>query len=80
MKIYGVFGNRFRALGDWGGGRRAAAEESPADRLSIAASIQLLIPPRAEAIRLALRELGYIEGQSIAIEYRYAEGKARSPP
>src|SRR6266498_4160793 len=31
--------------------------------------------PRSEAIRLALRELGYIEGQNIAIEYRYAEGK-----
>jgi putative ABC transport system substrate-binding protein len=30
---------------------------------------------RAEAIRRALRELGYIEGQNIAIEYRYAEGK-----
>jgi putative ABC transport system substrate-binding protein len=30
--------------------------------------------PRAEAIRLALRERGYIEGQNIAIEYRYAEG------
>ena len=30
---------------------------------------------RVEAIRLALRELGYIEGQNIAIEYRYAEGK-----
>ena len=30
---------------------------------------------RAEAIRLALRELGYIEGQNIVIEYRYAEGK-----
>ena len=29
---------------------------------------------RAEGIRLALRELGYIEGQNIAIEYRYAEG------
>ena len=31
--------------------------------------------PRSEAIRLALRERGYIEGQNIAIEYRYAEGK-----
>jgi putative ABC transport system substrate-binding protein len=30
---------------------------------------------RAEAIRLALRERGYIEGQNIAIEFRYAEGK-----
>ena len=35
---------------------------------------------RAEAIRLALRERGYIEGQNIAIEYRYAEGKRRSAP
>ena len=31
--------------------------------------------PRAEAIRLALRERGHIEGQNIATEYRYAEGK-----
>src|SRR4029077_3398791 len=30
---------------------------------------------RSEVIRLALRELGYIEGQNIATEYRYAEGK-----
>jgi putative ABC transport system substrate-binding protein len=30
---------------------------------------------RAEALRQALRELGYIEGQNIATEYRYAEGK-----
>jgi putative ABC transport system substrate-binding protein len=30
---------------------------------------------RAEIIRLALRELGYIDGQSIIIEYRHAEGK-----
>src|SRR6185503_19749181 len=30
---------------------------------------------RAEGIRLALQELGYIEGQNIATEYRYAEGK-----
>jgi putative tryptophan/tyrosine transport system substrate-binding protein len=31
--------------------------------------------PRSEAIRVALRELGYVEGQNIAIEYQYAEGK-----
>jgi putative ABC transport system substrate-binding protein len=30
---------------------------------------------RAEGIRLALHERGYVEGQNIAIEYRYAEGK-----
>jgi putative tryptophan/tyrosine transport system substrate-binding protein len=35
---------------------------------------------RTEAIRLALRELGYIEGQNISIEYRYAEGKGNRNP
>jgi putative ABC transport system substrate-binding protein len=35
---------------------------------------------RAEAIRRALRELGHIEGQNIAIEYRYAEGKRDRAP
>jgi putative tryptophan/tyrosine transport system substrate-binding protein len=35
---------------------------------------------RAEAIRLALRERGYIEGQNIATEYRYTEGKADRAP
>ena len=35
---------------------------------------------RSEAIRLALRERGYIEGQNIVIEYRYAEGKLERTP
>ena len=30
---------------------------------------------RSEAIRVALRESGYVEGQNIVIEYRCAEGK-----
>ena len=30
---------------------------------------------RSEAIWLALRERGYVEGKNIATEYRYAEGK-----
>jgi putative tryptophan/tyrosine transport system substrate-binding protein len=35
---------------------------------------------RSEAIGLALRELGYIEGRNIATEYRYAEGKIDRVP
>ena len=35
---------------------------------------------RSDAIRRALRELGYIEGQNIAIEYRYSEGKPDRAP
>jgi putative ABC transport system substrate-binding protein len=31
--------------------------------------------PRSEGIRAALRELGYIEGQNISIEFRHAESK-----
>src|SRR5215510_4384517 len=35
---------------------------------------------RSEAIRLALHERGYIEGQNIATDYRYAEGKPDQYP
>ena len=35
---------------------------------------------RSEAIRRALHELGYVEGQNIAIEYRYSDGKPDRAP
>jgi putative ABC transport system substrate-binding protein len=34
----------------------------------------------SEAIRKSLRELGYIEGKNIAIEYRFTEGKPERAP
>src|SRR6266498_2217421 len=35
---------------------------------------------RADAIRQSLHDLGYIEGENIATEYRYAEGKVDRAP
>jgi putative ABC transport system substrate-binding protein len=35
---------------------------------------------RTDAVRLSLRELGYVEGKNIAIEYRYGEGRLDRAP
>jgi ABC-type uncharacterized transport system substrate-binding protein len=36
--------------------------------------------PWVQALRRGLRELGYVEGQNIAIEYRFGDGKVRALP
>jgi ABC-type uncharacterized transport system substrate-binding protein len=39
-----------------------------------------VFPARVEAFRQRLRELGYVEGKNLVIEYRYTEGKGERLP
>jgi putative tryptophan/tyrosine transport system substrate-binding protein len=60
------------------------AEAQQARKMSrigvLAVGIPTSYTARYEAFRQGLRELGYVEGQTIAIEYRYAEGKVERLP
>ena len=54
--------------------RGAAAKKVP--RIGYLAATSLSTnSARIEAFRHGLRELGYVEGKNIVIEWRYAEGK-----
>src|SRR5262250_1356541 len=67
-----VFGALLLALGSLG----EAQQSGKVPRIGYLANFDPATESaRAEGIRLALRERGYIEGQNIATEYRYAEGK-----
>ena len=58
---------------------RPSAEAQQSKKLArlgyVSATHRSIDLSRADAIRMGLRELGYVEGRNIAIEYRYAEGQ-----
>jgi putative tryptophan/tyrosine transport system substrate-binding protein len=56
----------------------ASSERSPARSAHPGSSSAFA--PRIEAFRHGLRDLGYVEGRNIAIEYRFAEGQADRLP
>jgi len=59
---------------------RALAQKSPARIGFLGVSTPAAWTSRVDAFREGLRELGYIEGRNVVIEYRFAEGQyARLP-
>jgi putative ABC transport system substrate-binding protein len=53
-----------------------AQQPAKTPRIGFLAAVSLVaLSDRVEAFRQGLRELGYVEGQTITIEYRSAEGK-----
>ena len=63
------------------GARAEAQQPARIPRIGIlAAPSASFFSARVEALRQRLRELGYVEGKNIVIEYRYAEGKLERLP
>jgi putative ABC transport system substrate-binding protein len=70
----GIFAIAFTIAFGWAGASAQQPKKIP--RIGYLSSVdRTLESTRSDSFRQALRDLGYIEGQSIAVEYRYAEGK-----
>ena len=79
--------NRRKLVIALGAGALAGAGAARAQALAKVPRIGLLSPfspsdaaPWHHAFRLGLRDLGWVEGKNISIEYRYAEGKSDRIP
>src|SRR5256885_11931263 len=60
----------------------AARAQQPAriPRLGVLLFSTPTADPQMETARHALRDLGYVEGRNLALEYRYAEGRPERLP
>jgi putative ABC transport system substrate-binding protein len=68
-------------LGAWGTSRMAAAQPGPKlPAIGILASGQLRTRPPYPALERALREYGLIDGQTVRIDFRMAEGRIERLP
>ena len=72
--------NRRAFIGTLAGGLLTAPLAAEAQETGKAARIGMLRQgsppdPNVEAFKQGLREVGYVEGRNISIEYRWAEGK-----
>ena len=73
-KWVGIFAIAFTLA--LGGGVATAQQPKKVPRIGyLTSSDPATESTRSEGIRQALRDLGYVEGQNIAFEYRYAKGK-----
>src|SRR5216683_5007393 len=71
-------------LGTLAGGLLAAPLAAEAQSAGKVPRIGVLVPvepddpkePNVSAFRQALRDLGYVQGQNIAVDYRYARGRS----